>query len=90
MQIDIPQEAEPFLRRRAEEAGFDSVEQYVLQRALCSDEDLASMDAAANDPRAISLILEGLQSGPLTPMTDEDWAKLRERVQRGSSETQDN
>jgi hypothetical protein len=70
------------LRQRAGAAGFDDVEQYVLQRALCSAEDLAAMDAAATDPRAVGLRLEGLQSGPLTPMTTDDWNNLRDLVRQ--------
>ena len=50
--------------------------------ALCSDEDLTAMDVAANDPCAVNLILEGLLSGPMTPMTAEDWNNLRELVRK--------
>ena len=82
MQIQIPPEAEELVRARATAAGFSDVSQFVLQRALCDDDDLAAMDVAASDPHAVQLILEGLNSGPATPMTDEDWQQLRDDVQR--------
>lgn len=84
MQIEIPQEAENLLRQRADDAGFENVEDYVLQRALFDDEELAAMQGAANDRRAVDLISEGLRSGPMTPMTAADWAALREAVRHRS------
>ena len=46
---------------------------------------LAAADAqydalVANDPRANSLIVEGLQCGPMTAMTADDWNSLRSVV----------
>ena len=87
MQIHIPPEAEELVRARATAAGFSDVGQFILQRALCDDEDLAAMDAAAGDTRATQLILEGLNSGPPTPMTSEDWERLREDVKQKLQES---
>lgn len=82
MQIHIPPEAEELVRARATAAGFSDVSHFVLQRALCDDEDLAAMDVAASDPRAAQLILDGLNSGPATPMTEDDWHRLRDDVRQ--------
>jgi hypothetical protein len=47
---------------------------------MSNSEDYNAMEIAANDPRAVELILEGLQSGPMTSMTADDWNKLRTLV----------
>ena len=83
MQIQIPPEAEELVRARATAAGFSDVSQFVLQRAQCDDDDLAAMDVAERAPPAGQLILEGFNSGPATPITDEDWQGLRDEVEFG-------
>lgn len=82
MHLEIPEHAADYLRQRATAAGYDDVEQYVLRRAFFDDQELAAMDAAARDPRATDLIMEGLRSGPMTSWTKAEFDQLRERIRQ--------
>jgi hypothetical protein len=56
---------------------------YFLRRAMADNDDPASVtdEALQKRKREIeTLLVEGLDSGPATPMTAEDWAALRQRV----------
>ena len=67
----------------------DSLAQY-LQEQIASGEYATPSDYIqaliqadqAHKNRLETLALEGIQSGPSTPMTDNDWADLRAQVRK--------
>jgi antitoxin ParD1/3/4 len=78
MNIAIPEQLKSFVQRQVERRGYSSVSEYVR--------DLIRGD---QERQAIALLeaefLKGLDSGPATPMTKQDWQEMREEVRRRSA-----
>src|SRR5947209_6081026 len=67
------------VRRDVEQRAQENPDFY-LRRALAGDGDPASVPQEVVDRRQReieALLIEGLDSGPATPMTAEDWQALR-------------
>lgn len=64
MLIEIPEEAVPFLRELAAQAGFgDDIQQYALQRSLGEVLSPERIEAIRQNSRIARLVQEGLESG---------------------------
>ena len=75
MNISLPEPMKDFIEEQAREQGFGTVSEYMrtVIRDLQKEKAKAKVDA---------LLLEGLGSGPATPMTDKDWEDIKLEVRR--------
>jgi antitoxin ParD1/3/4 len=75
MNIAIPKQLKSFVQRQVERRGYSSVSEYVrdLIRGDQESQAIAMLEAE---------YLKGLESGPSTPMTQQDWQEIREEVRR--------
>ena len=75
MNIAIPKQLKSFVQRQVERRGYSSVSEYVrdLIRGDQESQAIAMLEAE---------FLKGLESGPATPMTHQDWQEIREEVRR--------
>jgi antitoxin ParD1/3/4 len=71
MNLTLPEKWMPFIRAKMQSGHYRS-EQEVLDEALRLLEERDSLHAA-DTARIEALLIEGLDSGPSTPMTSEDW-----------------
>ena len=76
MNISVPDEMKAFVEAQMTEEGFSSASEYL--NALIRD---AQIRRARRDLEA--KLLEGLESGPATPMTREDWLAMRAEALEG-------
>ena len=91
MNIEIPKDAEDFVKQQAAAAGFADVQQFVLSLILNNSENISPTDAVTSEPYYEQLVVEGLESGSSTPVSEEHWSEVRERLkqriaQQGQSE----
>jgi antitoxin ParD1/3/4 len=79
MNINVPEKWQPFIRSKIQSGQYAS-ENEVLDEALrlLKQQDLEHTEAAQVE----SLLLEGLDSGPSTPMTSRDWDEIEREGQR--------
>lgn len=81
LEIPLDDETLVFLNRQAAESGCESAGVYVAALIAADYKQWARENLER-------LLLEGIESGPATPMTRRDWDDLRLRVrQRIASET---
>jgi antitoxin ParD1/3/4 len=73
MNISLPETLKQFVEEQVKGGGFGTASEYV--RTLIRE---AQLRAARNE--LDSKLLEGLDSGPASPMTREDWDELKRRV----------
>jgi len=73
MNIALPEALKQFVHEQAKNGGYGTASEYV--RSLIRD---AQLRAARQE--LDGQLLEGLDSGPATPMTGEDWDELKRRV----------
>jgi antitoxin ParD1/3/4 len=73
MNISLPEAMQQFVEEQVQRGGYASASDYV--QALIQE---AQVRAARHDLDA--KLLEGLDSGPATPMTRDDWDDLKRRV----------
>ena len=77
--ISLPESMKEFIEREVAEGHYSTPSEYV--RDLVEE----ALDRK-NEERLEKLLLEGLDSGPATPMTREDWDEIKqrglERIQR--------
>lgn len=78
MNIAIPETLRAYVRRQVKQRGYSSVSEYLrtLIRADLKQESLAHFETD---------ILKGLESGPATLMTHNDWQEIRKEVKRRSA-----
>jgi len=87
MQINLPDDAVPLIERRAAAAGFaGQIDAYVVH--LIADDEFEDCGAPVDLSMAgksreeiEAMITAGIESGPATPMTAEDWQQLHTRVE---------
>lgn len=70
--ISLSDEMHTFVEKQAASAGYDTVSDY-LQALVRAEQKRKAQE------RLEELLLEGLESGPATPMTTEDWDEMRRR-----------
>jgi antitoxin ParD1/3/4 len=73
MRISLPESMREFVEEQVRRGGYNTPGEYV--RALIRE---AQLRAARQELE--SKLIEGLESGPATPMTPEDWEELKRRV----------
>ena len=71
MNISLPDDMKAFIEDEAARKGFGTVSEYV--RALIRD----VRERQAEHDRLDALLIEGLDSGPATPLTKKDWEHIR-------------
>ena len=76
MNISIPDEMKAFVEEQTAKKGFGTVSEYM--RDLIRGVQLRQ----AERQRVDALLLAGLESGPATPLTPEDWESIRQEIQR--------
>jgi len=79
MNVSLPDEMKAFVEEQVQRGGYSTASEYL--RELIRD---AQKQAAKE--RLEKLLLEGLDSGPATPMTKKDWADLRRELERRRAE----
>lgn len=79
MQIEIPGDAEPLLKRNAALAGFDDVREYVISLILEDDPKLEALPEP-NDPRILRAIDDGYASG-VAGTAEEVFPELHKRLE---------
>ena len=89
MQINLPDDYGPLVEQRAAAAGFaGQIDAYVAHLIATDGEDFgapAELSLVGKSRQQIDAMLTaGIESGPATPMTTDDWRQLHERIdQRG-------
>ena len=73
LHVNLPASAQEFAHEQAAAAGFANVSDYVA--SLIQGEQRRKAEAELE-----ALLLEGLNSGPGTPMTREDWDELHREI----------
>jgi antitoxin ParD1/3/4 len=71
MNISLPDEMKAFVENEATRKGFSTVSEYV--RAIIRE----AQERHAEQERLDALLLEGLNSGPGTPLAKADWEHIR-------------
>ena len=73
LNVSMPDEMRAFVDEQTKSGQFSTPSEYI--RHLIREDSKRKATA-----RLEALLLEGLDSGPAEPMTDEDWAELRRRA----------
>ena len=73
MNISLPDEMKSFVEEQANRRGFGTVSEYM--RAIIREVQEASVERERID----ELLLEGLNSGPPTPLAPADWDRIRRK-----------
>jgi antitoxin ParD1/3/4 len=80
LNVSMPREMKKYVQKRVASGGYGNTSEYV--RDLIRAEQKARAKAELE-----ALLLEGINSGPATEMTKEDWERLRERVRQRAKKT---
>jgi antitoxin ParD1/3/4 len=82
LNISLPKVMKDYVESRVQEGGFSTPSEYM--RALVREDQKRKAEEKLE-----ALLLEGIQSGPATPMTPQNWKEIRaevlRRVQQGES-----
>lgn len=81
MNIDLPAAMNEFVREQVSAGGYSTASEYVSALIRADQRRKAA-------ERLDQLLLEGLDSGPSTPMTREDWDSLRKELAQRHAEKQ--
>jgi antitoxin ParD1/3/4 len=71
MNISLPDEMKAFVEVQASQKGFGTISEYI--RAIIREVQKQSVEAEKLD----AILLEGLKSGPASPMVKSDWERIR-------------
>jgi len=88
MQINLPDNAVPLIQQKAAAAGFaGKIDAYVAHLIVTDEvEDYpspSSLSATGKSREEIDAMLTaGIESGPATPMTADDWRALHARLEQ--------
>ncbi|KJH71695.1 type II toxin-antitoxin system ParD family antitoxin [Aliterella atlantica] len=75
MNISLPESMRTYVEEQVASGGYSTASEYFRE--------LVRTDQKRKDnERLESLLLEGLQSGTATPITDEDWQDIRQAVRK--------
>jgi antitoxin ParD1/3/4 len=75
LNLTLPDDMQAFVEAEAARRGFDTVDAYL--RAVIRD----AQEQEARRSRVDALLLEGLDSGPATPLVDSDWDDIIRRLE---------
>jgi antitoxin ParD1/3/4 len=73
MDFSVPEEFRTFVQNRVAEGGFGSASDY-LQQLIEADKIRQARSCLEAE------LLKGIESGPVEPMTEEDWQSIRDEV----------
>jgi antitoxin ParD1/3/4 len=76
MNISLPDQMKAFVEDQATQKGFGTVSEYV--RAIIRE----AQERHVERDRLDSLLLDGLNSGPGTPLAKADWDRIRQEGKR--------
>lgn len=80
MNVALPDSLKEFVHKRVADGGYSTVSEYIRELIRTDQKALARAQLEAE-------LMKGIQSGPSTDMTPDDWeqlrTKLRERVEKG-------
>jgi antitoxin ParD1/3/4 len=80
MTISLPEDLESFIHAKVRSGEFASEDAAIAEAVrLLRQRD---QDQSAERKRVESLLLQGLDSGPSTPMTSKDWDEIEQEGQR--------
>jgi antitoxin ParD1/3/4 len=79
MTLNLPEKWKPFIRSKMQSGRYRS-EVEVLDEALCLLKQRDSEDTQEK-LRIEAILIEGLDSGPSTPMTSHDWDEIEREGQ---------
>jgi antitoxin ParD1/3/4 len=72
--ISLPESMRTYVEQQVKNGDYITVDEYIQELILCDR-------AKKEQDKLESLLLEGLESGEATPMTEDDWANIRASVQ---------
>ena len=79
MNVALPDSLKEFVHKRVADGGYSTVSEYIRGLIRTDQKTLAREQLEAE-------LMKGIQSGPATDMTPDDWeqlrTKLRERVEK--------
>ncbi len=75
MNIALPEAMKQFVREQVESGGYSTASEYVRELIRADQRSKARQ-------RLDALLLEGLESGPATPITKQDWEDLRKHFEQ--------
>jgi len=75
LNVSMPGAMKKYVQERVASGGYGNTSEYVRDLIRAEQKQRAKAELEA-------LIMEGLNSGPSTEMTAEDWERLRERVRQ--------
>lgn len=74
MNVSLPDTMRDYIEQQVKAGGYGSVSEYIR--------DLIRQDQKRKTKEHLeTLLLEGLDSGATTPMSDRDWTEIRQAVQ---------
>lgn len=73
MNVALPPEMKDFVRDAVDAGGYSSVSEYI--RDLIRQEQKRQAET-----KLATLLLEGLDSGPMSEVSNQDWDRLRDRL----------
>lgn len=79
LNISLPDTVGEFVQERVTGGGYDTASDY-LRDLIHEDQRRKAQE------KLDSLLREGLESGPSTPMTAQDWDEIRQEVRRRGAE----
>jgi antitoxin ParD1/3/4 len=71
MNISLPDEMKAFVEVQASQKGFGTISEYI--RAIIREVQNESVEGEKLD----AILLEGLNSGPASPLVKSDWERIR-------------
>jgi|HubBroStandDraft_1064217.scaffolds.fasta_scaffold401138_1 antitoxin ParD1/3/4 len=70
LNVSLPEPLKKYIERQTRQGGYSTPSEY-MRDLIRADQRQKARD------RVEALLLEGLESGPATEMTDDDWADIR-------------
>jgi antitoxin ParD1/3/4 len=70
LNVSLPESLKKYIERQTRQGGYSTPSEY-MRDLIRADQRQKARD------RVEALLLEGLESGPATEMTEEDWADIR-------------
>lgn len=81
MNISLPESMRTYVEEQVASGGYSTASEYFRE--------LVRIDQKRKDnERLEALLLEGLQSGAATPITDKDWQDIRQAVREEAAKRQ--
>ena len=72
----VPVNLQSYVETKAREGGFDSPADYIVSLISAASEQQSGLELA---------LLTGLDGGPATEFTDDEWDDMRTRIESGRS-----